>query len=83
MSNLLIEIDKYYDKGGIILIRSTVLPGTTKALSNKFPKLKLVFNPEFLTERNAVNDYNNQKRIILGGPRPATTILKNIFSKVF
>ena len=42
-----------------------------------------MFNPEFLTERNAINDYENQNRIILGGPRPLTTTLKNIFSKVF
>ena len=40
-----------------------------------------MFNPEFLTERNAINDYKNQNRIILGGPRPATTTLRNIFSK--
>ena len=26
--------------------------------------IQIVFNPEFLTERNAVEDYNNQKRII-------------------
>ena len=45
--------------------------------------MNIVFNPEFLTERNAVNDYDNQERIIIGGPRPATTTLKNIFSKVF
>jgi len=36
-----------------------------------------------LTEANAVSDYENQNRIILGGPRPATTRLKRIFTKVF
>ena len=30
-----------------------------------------------------MKDYDNQNRIILGGPRPATTELKQIFSKVF
>ena len=45
--------------------------------------MSVVFNPEFLTERNAINDYENQTRIILGGPRPGTTELKQIFSKVF
>ena len=67
----------------IIVIKSTIPPGTTQKMNDRFKKNQIVFNPEFLTERNAVNDYNNQKRIILGGPRPATTILKNIFSKVF
>ena len=28
-------------------------------------------------------DYDNQDRIIIGGPRPASTIVKNLFSKVF
>jgi UDPglucose 6-dehydrogenase len=36
-----------------------------------------------LTERNAVQDFENQKRIILGGPRPATTRLKEIYSVAF
>ena len=30
-----------------------------------------------------VSDFENQNRIILGGPRPATTRLKTIFTKVF
>ena len=38
---------------------------------------------QFLTERNATMDYENQNRIIIGGPRPATNLLKIIFSKVF
>ena len=66
-----------------VVVKSTIPPGTTEKLNEKFPSLQVVFNPEFLTERNAVEDYNNQKRIILGGPRPATTNLKRIFSKVF
>tara|TARA_Y100000004_G_scaffold110964_1_gene124520 strand:- start:2647 stop:3516 length:870 start_codon:yes stop_codon:yes gene_type:complete len=52
---------------GIILIRSTVIPGTTRKLQEKHPRLKLVFNPEFLTERSANFDFINQSRFILGG----------------
>jgi UDPglucose 6-dehydrogenase len=67
----------------IVVIKSTVSPGTTVRINSLYPNLQIVFNPEFLTERNAVSDYENQNRIILGGPRPATTELKQIFSKVF
>ena len=74
------EFEYLNDK--IVVIKSTIPPGTTQKSIIDL-KNQIVFNPEFLTERNAVNDYKNQKRIILGGPRPATTILKNIFSKVF
>ena len=67
----------------IVVIKSTIPPGTTEKLNNKYLNLDIVFNPEFLTERNAVEDFNNQNRIVLGGPRPATTKLKQIYSKVF
>lgn len=66
-----------------IVIKSTIPPGTTEKFNSRYESLNIVFNPEFLTERNAVSDYENQNRIILGGPRPTTTELKQIFSKVF
>ena len=66
-----------------VVIKSTVSPGTTARINSLYPNMDIVFNPEFLTERNAVKDYENQSRIILGGPRPSTTKLKGIFSKVF
>ena len=67
----------------IIIIKSTISPGTTSKWNKKFSNLTIVFNPEFLTEANAVKDYENQNRIILGGPRKGTTPLKPVFSKVF
>ena len=51
----------------IVLLRSTVVPGTTRELQSKFDNLRIVFNPEFLTERNAKYDFINQARIIIGG----------------
>ena len=67
----------------IIVNKSTVIPGTTEKFNQDFKNLEVVFNPEFLTERNSVEDFNNQDRIILGGPRPATKELIQIYSKVF
>ena len=71
------------NKKKTVVIKSTVAPGTTKQWNKQFKNLNVVFNPEFLTEANAVSDYENQNRIILGGPRKATTKLKPIFAKVF
>ena len=34
----------------IILLRSTIIPGTSSEMQKRFPHLKIVFNPEFLTE---------------------------------
>jgi UDPglucose 6-dehydrogenase len=69
--------------GYIVVIKSTIPPGTTEMLNTKYGFLDIVFNPEFLTEANAVNDYLNQNRIIVGGERPGSTEVKRIFSKAF
>lgn len=66
-----------------VVVKSTIPPGTTEKWNNQFSNIQIVFNPEFLTEANSIEDYKNQNRIILGGPRPATTIVKRIFNKVF
>ena len=66
-------------KGNIILIRSTILPGTTKELAKKFTKLNIVFNPEFLTERSAKFDFINQSRFIIGGRKRNTGRVAELF----
>ena len=66
-----------------VVIKSTVSPGTTDRINLLYPNMDVVFNPEFLTEANAIEDFNNQDRIILGGPRPSTTKLKTIYRKIF
>ena len=63
----------------IIMIRSTILPGTSQMLQNEFPKLKIVFNPEFLTERSANFDFINQSRFILGGSKTNTNKCAELF----
>tara|TARA_R110001606_G_scaffold257834_1_gene405674 strand:+ start:1109 stop:1930 length:822 start_codon:yes stop_codon:yes gene_type:complete len=66
-----------------VVIKSTVTPGTTSKINSLYPDMDVIFNPEFLTEANAVEDFNTQNRIILGGPRRSTTLLKTIYRKIF
>lgn len=54
-------------KNQVLVIKSTVVPGTTEQLSAKYPEINFVFNPEFLTERKARLDFINTSRIVLGG----------------
>tara|TARA_B100001250_G_C19812522_1_gene796439 strand:+ start:883 stop:1749 length:867 start_codon:yes stop_codon:yes gene_type:complete len=63
----------------IFLIRSTIIPGTTKKLQSQFPNLRLVFNPEFLTERSANFDFLNQSRCIFGGEKENTKKVAELF----
>ena len=63
------EVAEYFSKNnynGIIVIKSTITPGTIEKLSEDFSNLKFVHNPEFLTARTAVEDFENQKHIVLG-----------------
>ena len=50
----------------IVVIRSTVLPGTTQAIQDKYPQHQLLFVPEFLTEAHCDEDFANPVRRIVG-----------------
>ena len=56
--------------GFIAIIKSTVIPGTTAKLQKLFPELKLAFSPEFLVERNRLEDFSNQKVLVVGTDHP-------------
>tara|TARA_Y100001958_G_C21158815_1_gene493201 strand:- start:57 stop:887 length:831 start_codon:yes stop_codon:yes gene_type:complete len=70
-------------KGPIYIIKSTIIPGSTKYLINKFNDLDIVFSPEFLTERTAKLDMLTQARIILGGDKTLTKKCEDLFSQRF
>lgn len=68
----------------IAVVKSTVPPGSTQRWNQEFGgRLRVVFNPEFLTEANALNDMRNQNRIVLGGPRPWINEVKQVFQTAF
>ena len=69
----------------IAVVKSTVPPGSTEKWNKKYESgsLRVVFNPEFLTEANALDDMRNQTRIVLGGPRPHINRVKQIFQTAF
>ena len=59
----LLKENKYQ---GIIILKSTVLPGTTEILNKEYD-LNIIHNPEFLSEKTATEDFKNQNHIVLGG----------------
>jgi UDPglucose 6-dehydrogenase len=67
----------------VYILKSTVLPGTTEMLSKKYPNFKIIFSPEFLTERTAKLDMLTQSRIILGGELSLTKKAKILFNQRF
>ena len=67
----------------IFIIKSTVLPGTTELMGDKYPEFAIIFSPEFLTERTAKLDMLTQARIILGGDHRLTERVKSLFEDRF
>ena len=83
VENVVDDINKHNSKEKIVVIKSTISPGTTDRLNKKYKKISVIFNPEFLTEANFIEDFKNQKRIILGGTRKGTNKLRQIYGYVF
>lgn len=51
--------------GKIVVIKSTVTPGTVEGLQKKFKKKRFIFNPEFLTEAQSWIDFISPDRQIV------------------
>jgi UDPglucose 6-dehydrogenase len=60
------EVLEELPDGFIAIIKSTVIPGTTQLLQERFSKLKLAYSPEFLVERQRFEDFSNQKILVVG-----------------
>lgn len=52
----------------LVVIRSTVVSGTTNTLEKQYP-FHFAFNPEFLREKHALEDMKNTDRIVIGANR--------------
>jgi UDPglucose 6-dehydrogenase len=62
------ELDASEDS--IFVIKSTVVPGTTRKYQEQYPGLKLAMIPEFLRENSWEEDAENPDRIIIGAEDP-------------
>ena len=61
----------------LIVLKSTVLPTHIDTINRYIPNL--VFNPEFLRERSANEDFINSKLIILGGREDLTSRIADFY----
>ena len=66
--------------GKIIIIKSTVLPGTTELLQKEFPRHKIIFSPEFLTEATALRDMFCPNRQIVGTTEKSADVGQEIMN---
>ncbi len=50
----------------IVVIKSTIVPGSTVRYQKRFPRLSILFNPEFLVAKTAQDDFLHPERQIVG-----------------
>lgn len=62
----------------VLVVKSTVYPGFTDDMKKKYP-VRLLFSPEFLTEKNSVEDFEKTNRIILGGDTEDARVVFKFF----
>ena len=66
-----------------VIIKSTIPPGTSKSFSDRYKNIKIIYNPEFLTESNYLEDFKTQNRIILGGISKYVNNVKTLYLDFF
>jgi UDPglucose 6-dehydrogenase len=67
----------------VLVIKSTIPPGTVAKLNAQCKNVVCCFNPEFLREVTAIEDFKNQDRIIIGGPDNAVQIVKQMYNRAY
>lgn len=65
VTDVLIELSMR-DYKGVVVVKSTIIPDYLHQFKKEFD-LKIVYNPEFLTEANAHADFINPNMQVLGG----------------
>ncbi len=69
-------------RSGIIVLKSTVTPDIVKSLcTHEVGRNRVVYNPEFLTEKNATEDFVNPPMQIFGGDKSVTEKVEEIFKQ--
>ena len=72
-----LEVKKFTN--ALIVLKSTVTPDIIETLSDQFTNF--VYNPEFLTEKNANEDFVNQFMLVLGGFTESTHTLLKMYNE--
>ena len=76
IKGVLEEISNLFTKP-IVIIKSTVLPDAIEKLSQIYPRF--VYNPEFLRERTANEDFIKSENLILGGSQVFMDQVENLY----
>jgi len=72
------ETLSWFEGEKVVVLKSTVLPGTTEMLQQKYPQHKFLMNPEFLSEATSDEDMHNPDRQIIGYTEKSKDVAQDI-----
>lgn len=81
LTTVLKEINSELPHNTVVCCKSTALPNFYLKARKTFNNIQLVFNPEFLSHRTSIVDFNSQKFCILGGNKHACKVIAKIYKK--
>jgi UDPglucose 6-dehydrogenase len=77
------EIEPHLQVGTIVVVKSTVSPGTNDRLATAFPHLEFAGLPEFLVEARPLETFTHPDRVIIGArSNEAATVLRDLLAEV-
>lgn len=79
LENVIYDISESSLCKKIVILKSTILPEKIKKITSLLEDF--VYNPEFLTEKNAANDFINSDFILLGGEKKVCIKVSEIYKK--
>ena len=65
---------------GVMIVKSTLHPGTMDAIAIRHPKLKISYVPEFLREKDAIEWFSNPDRIVYSADEISAQITLDCFA---
>ena len=77
LQEVLQKLNKY--KGHLVIIKSTVPAYKLQAIQEECVDLRIVYNPEFLTEKNHIDDFQNPPMQIFGGTTKDTDEVEKLY----
>lgn len=66
----------------ICVIKSTVPASFTEKMQDELLPMRIVFSPEFLTEKSSISDFKKTNRIVLGGDSADALVVAKYFESV-
>jgi nucleotide sugar dehydrogenase len=79
IESVLIELNRYRDH--LVIVKSTVPAYKLKEFTERFDSINIIYNPEFLTEKNYIEDFRNPPMHVFGGDRKHTEQVEQIYKE--